>query len=728
MNKAVNLKEREMLIAVAGNPNSGKSTLINGIAGSRLHVGNWAGVTVEKNEAILNYQDHKIRLIDLPGCYSLSPYSQEEIIARNFLLNEKPDVIINVVDATNLERNLYLTIQLLELGIPIIIALNIYDEASQKGYSFDIEEMEKLLAAKVIPTVSTSKEGLTNLLDKAIQFYDKGYDRLHKLDYGTDIETALENIVSIVEQKRPDLLTQYPRRWLAFKLLEEDKLFLQKEDITSMKEDLEKMTGHLKKAHSSDMSSFMIDHRYAQAAGLTKAVMKKPAINPRDLTEKIDNVILNRFLGIPIFLIAMWLVFKLTFDLANPFVDWIDFIISGPLSTWATALLTLLRAPDWFHSLIIDGVIAGVGGVLVFLPIIFTMMLFITILEGSGYMARAAFLMDHLMHTIGLHGKSFIPLLLGFGCNVPSIYATRTLEVEKDKVLTSLIVPLMSCSARLPVYMLFTAVFFPKNGGLVIWILYILGILLAFGLGFLFKNTLFKKETPIFIMELPPYRLPSFYSIMIHTWEKVKHFLVKAGTYILALSIIAWFLLNLPWGVEHKRDSWLGKAGTTLAPIFEPLGFGKWQSASALLTGVIAKEAIVSTYGEIYQVHDNATAVKEPLNIGKDILLIGKELIITLKNIGINMLSTFRVVSLEYEATEKEQPVQDIISKEFTPLQAFSFMVFVLLYLPCFVVVVAVKQEFKKWKWPLFIIFYQTLLAWTVSFLVYQGGLLLGFT
>jgi ferrous iron transport protein B len=445
-----------------------------------------------------------------------------------------------------------------------------------------------------------------------------------------------------------------------------------------------------------------------------------------ELTEKIDRIVLNRFLGIPIFLAAMWVVFKLTFDLSAPFGDWIDAMTAGPFKHWAQAILGFVGAPDWTVSLVNDGIISGVGFVLVFVPVIFAMMFFITFLEGSGYMARAAFVMDRTMHSMGLHGKSFIPMLLGFGCNVPGIYATRTLENPRDKALTALLLPLMSCGARLPVYVLFAGVFFATGSGTVIWSLYLLGITLAILMGILFKKTLFRGEAPMFIMELPPYRMPSFHSLCLHTWEKGKHFLFKAGTYILAVSIFVWFLLNLPWGVQNKKDSFLGKAGQVVAPALAPLGFGNWEAASSLITGVIAKEIVVGTMGEIYAPQKEEQKKAAP-TLGGDL----KEIVVSfgtaVKESARNTVSTFGVSSLAAEEEEGQSSLKEAVHKAFTPLTAYAFMVFVLLYMPCVVVAIAMKQEFGTWKWFGVAFLYQTALAWGCAFIVYQGGRLLGF-
>lgn len=720
-------EKKTITVAVAGNPNSGKSTLINAIAGTRLHVGNWPGVTVEKRSAIFEYEGIKIKFVDLPGTYSLSPYTQEEVIARNYLVHERPDVIIDVVDATNLERNLYLTIQLMEMDIPVVIALNIYDEAEKKGYKINTKVMEEILGVKVIPTVATKKKGLDELLKTVIKVADKPSEhKPKKLNYGDDIESAADTLTSQIKNAYPSLADKYPLRWLSFKLMEGDDSVYKEINIDDDELLVRDVTRHLKKAHSDDIEAIMADARYAQATGLTHEVLKKPKIRKAELTDKIDRIVLNRYLGIPIFLAVMWLVFKLVFDVSKPFSDWVDEMMAGPFPRWAEAILGAIHAPAWTISLATDGVIAGVGFVLVFVPVIFAMMFMVTFLEGSGYMARAAFIMDRAMHTMGLHGKSFIPMLLGFGCNVPSVYATRTLENPKDKALTALIVPLMSCGARLPVYVLFIGAFFGAHAGMVLWSLYVLGIVMAVVMGIIFKRTLFKGEAPMFIMELPPYRMPSFRSLMVHTWEKGRHFIIKAGTYIFAVSILIWFLLNLPWGVEHKKDSYLGQAGQAISTVFKPLGFGNWEAASALISGVIAKEIVVGTMAEIYIPEALEEEEGEPPTLGEDLKEIGISFAGAFKDAAINVFSSFGIVSLAAEEDEPG-PMRSAIQKVFTPLSAFAFMVFVLLYMPCVVVLIALRHEFATWRWSVIAFLYQMTLAWVVTFVVYQGGKLLGF-
>ena len=714
-------------VAVAGNPNSGKSTLINAIAGTRLHVGNWPGVTVEKKEAEFEYRSRKIKLVDLPGTYSLSPYTQEEVIARDYLIHEKPDLIVNVVDASNLERNLYLTIQLLELGIPIVIALNVFDEAEKKGFKFNLRAMEEMLGVVVIPTVATKNVGTRFLLDAIFHIAESQESKQPKeLKYDEDVEEAVIALTFRIEQSYPHLIFQFPSRWLMLKILEGDCNILETLNIDSAALLSDPAVEHLKKSHDEDIESFMADERYGQAAGLVREVLTRPEIRKIDLTEKIDRVVLNRYLGVPIFLVAMWVMFKLTFDVSTPFIDWIDLVTAGPLTRWTIAIMGELSFPDWTVSLITEGIIGGVGFVLVFVPVIFAMMFFITFLEGSGYMARAAFVMDRAMHGIGLHGKSFIPMLLGFGCNVPGIYATRTLENPKDKALTALLIPLMSCGARLPVYVLFAGVFFAQHSGTMLWSLYILGIIMAVFVGLILKKTLFRGESPMFIMELPPYRLPSIKNLVIHTWEKGKHFLIKAGTYILAVSIFVWFLLNIPWGVENKKDSLLGKAGQLIAPVFEPLGFGNWEAASALITGVIAKEIVVGTMGEIYATPSEKIQKEESSLFGEDLKEIVVSFTMAAKDSLVNVFSTFGIASISSEPEKGQETLKSKVRQTFTPLSAYVFMVFVLLYMPCVVVGVAMRHEFGTWKWYGIAFTYQMALAWAVAFIIYQGGKFLG--
>jgi ferrous iron transport protein B len=715
---------RPIGVAVAGNPNAGKSTLINAIAGTRLHVGNWPGVTVEKKEAAFEHGGVPLQLVDLPGTYSLSPYSEEERVARDHLVGERPDVVMDVVDATNLERNLYLTLQLLELGLPVVMALNIFDEAEAKGLAIDVATLSARLGVPVVPTSATRRRGLDALLAAAIGAARPAVAH-PRPGYGPDLEAAVVEVEERVRAASDAAVRDLPQRWLALKLLEGDP------EVARVVGAIDGLldgpaVGHLRTGHGPDLEAVVTEARYAVAAGLAREVVRRPALPRRELTERIDRLVLHRILGIPIFLAAMWLVFKLTFDLSGPFADWIDGVTAGPAKRLLAAALGAVGTPAWLTSLVNDGVVSGVGFVLVFVPVIFAMMFFITLLEGSGYMARAAFVMDRAMHAIGLHGKSFIPMLLGFGCNVPAVYATRALESRRDRVLTALLLPLMSCGARLPVYVVFAGVFFPRSAGTVIWSLYVMGIAMAVAVGLVFKRTLFRGEAPAFVMELPPYRMPSLRSVALHTWEKGKHFLVKAGTYIFAVSIIVWFLLNLPWGVQARKDSYLGRAGQVAAPVLAPMGFGTWEAASSLITGVIAKEIVVGTMGEIYAPEAGGEAKAPPTPL-EDLREVGTSFLGAFAQAGRNVVSTFGVSTLAFSADEGEPTaLQQALARTFTPLSAYAFMVFVLLYWPCVVVLIALRQEFGSWRWSGVAMAYQTALSWGAATLVYQGGRLLG--
>lgn len=714
-------------VAVAGNPNSGKSTLINAIAGTRLHVGNWSGVTVEKKEASLKHRDTRLDLVDLPGTYSLSPYSQEEVIAADYLADERPDVIIDVVDATNLERNLYLTMQMLELGIPVVIALNIFDEAEKKGFRIDTGTMSKALGVTVVPTSALQGKGLDTLLDAVLEAAKAPAAHTPRaLSYGADLDQAIGTAQGELEARHPELSGRYSTRWLAIKLLEGDTRVGQKINLLDAASIVGPASEHLRSVHDDeDIESLVAEARYGQAAGLTREVLVRPAASKVELTERIDRIVLNRYLGIPIFLVTMWLLFKIIFDVSSPFIDFFEGLITGPIANLAGALLGAVGASEWVRSLVLDGIVGGVGVVFAFLPPIFAMMFFITLLEASGYMARAAFIMDRSMRAIGLHGKSFIPLLLGFGCNVPAVYATRTLENPKDKVLTSLLIPFTSCGARLPVYVLFTAVFFSASQATVLWSLYVLGIAVAMILGVVFKKTLFKGEAPTFVMELPPYRLPSFKSLMFHTWEKGRHYVVKAGTYIVAASVIVWLLYNMPWGTVDKQETWLGRTGQAIAPAFTPNGFGDWKAGSAIVSGIVAKEVVVATMAQLYAPED-AGEQEAPATFTEELQGAGEGFVTAARDAFSGLFAGLGVTSMAAETPEEESALAEPLRENFTPLSAYAFLAFVLLYVPCMIVIVAMRQEFNTWKWPLVSAGISLAAAWIVSFVIYQGGTLLG--
>jgi ferrous iron transport protein B len=666
-------------IALAGNPNVGKSTLFNQLTGMRQHVGNWPGKTVEKKEGAFQYDNYEIEAVDLPGNYSLSAYSIEELVSRDYIVDEKPDVIVNIIDAANLERNLYLTVQMMELGANMVLALNMNKFASEKGLEINVKILSQLLGIPVVKIEASDETGRENLLKSIVKVSKKPNDVRNRLNYGKELSEHINQLQDIIGDDNAS--SGAPSSWIAIKLLENDKIIVETIEKTlngpKILSDVKRIQKHLVEVFGEDADEALADARYGFIAGLIKESVKKPKIDKITRSEYIDRVVTNKYLGIPIFLFIMWLTFQITFTMGAPFQEIVETFF-----TWLGETAASILGTSWFSSLIVDGIIGGVGGVLVFVPIIFLLFLMLSILEDSGYLARAAFVMDKFMHKIvGLHGKSFIPMILGFGCCVPGIMATRTLENEKDRLLTMLIVPFRSCSARLPVYALFAAAFFSAYQGWVIFSIYILGMIVAIFMALIFKKTIFKGMSAPFVMELPPYRRPTVKGALIHTWERGYLFIKKAGTIIFALSVVIWVLSSLPMGVEYaSQASVTGQMGTAIAPIFEPLGFGEWQPAVSLIFGVLAKEVVVSTFGTIYGVGEDGGGIITALH------------------------------------------------DTFTPLSAFSFMAFVLLYMPCFATFGTIKRETNSWKWPLFTAGYMLAVAWFVSFLIYQGGSLLGFS
>lgn len=582
--------------ALIGNPNVGKTTLFNYLTGSNQYVGNWAGVTVEKKEGFLK---NSVKIVDLPGIYAMDTYSNEEKVSKNFLLDGNVDVIINIVDASNLDRNLYLTSQLQQFNKPIILVLNMIDVAEKKGLFINYEKLSKELNVKVIPIIAAKRKGIDILIDDLI---NKNFLNSH-----------IEN-----------------------------KFHFESEQET-----------------------------YAYIEDILRKCTKQVSQNENSYTDKIDKLLLNRILAYPIFATIIFLIFKFTFSwVGQPLSDLLDSLVSNSLIPNLHSLLA--SSSPWFSSLLIDGVVSGVGSVIVFLPIILSLFFCISILEDSGYMSRAAFLMDKLMRKTGLSGKAFIPLVMGFGCSVPAIMSARTLESEKDRKLAALLVPLISCNAKLPVYALFAAAFFPTHQGLAIGSLYLLGVILAFIVGIIFKNTLFKKDEEPLIIELPEYKIPEPRNLLMHTWDKGKGFLKKAGTIIFSISVIIWVLSNFNFtGMVDIQHSLLSYVGHVLSPIFKPLGFGTWQGSIALLSGLAAKEVVVSTLGVLY---------------------------------GTNLSS--------------------ILPTIFTPISAYAFLVFILLYPPCISAMATMKKEYGR-KFMAFSIAFQLGLAWIISFIIYSIGSLL---
>ena len=666
-------------IGLAGNPNVGKTTLFNNLTGLNQHVGNWPGKTVEKAEGHYNYNNNRVDVIDLPGNYALSAHSIEEIVSRDFIVDEDSDVIVNIIDASNLERNLYLTVQMMELGANLVVALNMNKFAQDKGYTIDAKKLSDLLGVPVVEIEANSKIGKDQLLKTIEEAAKNPVNTVNRLSYGPELFDHLNELQTAIEEDKN--LNDVPSRWIAIKLLEDDEIILDRIEDSSKRNNIlnttEKVKKHFKDIYNESSEEVIANARYAYIEGLLKEVLTKPATEKKTLTDKIDSIVTNRILGFPIFLIIMYLMFQITFTVAAPFQDMIDegFGILGEMV--AAAL-----GDGMLTSFIVDGIIGGVGGVLVFLPQIILLFLIISFLEDSGYLARAAFVMDKVMHSlVGLHGKAFIPMILGFGCGIPGIMATRTMENEKDRLITMLIVPFMSCTARLPVYLLLVGAFFAAADQTnVIFSLYVLGIIVAIIVAFILRKTLFDDMDAPFVMELPDYKLPTLRGILMHTAEKSWGFVRKAGTIILAAAIIVWILSSFPAGVEYgSQESAIGMIGTAVAPVFAPLGFGSWQPAVALIFGLVAKEVVVGTFSSLFGVSEEGAGIAAAMH-------------------GI-----------------------------FTPLTAYVFMVFVLLYIPCFAALGTIKQETGGWKWPLIMSVTTLITAYVVSFIVYMVGLALGF-
>jgi ferrous iron transport protein B len=551
-----------------------------------------------------------------------------------------------------------------------------------------------------------------------------------KVNYGNDIEAEIERLVTLID-RQPDLSSRFRPRWLALKLLEGEADVLERVARLAGGSDLlaqaRQGRTRIETVYGDSVDIAIADARYGFIHGVTRQVVDKSQLNRYTLTDRIDRIVTNRVLGLPIFLVVMYVMFKLVVDVSAPYLDWVDSVISGPVSRCATGLLGLVSAPAWLQSMVVDGIIAGVGGVLVFLPGLFVLYFFLTLLEDSGYLARVAFLMDKVMSFTGLHGKSFIPLILGFGCAVPAIYATRTLENERDRIATGLLVPLMSCSARLPVYVVFGLAFFAGQADLLITGLYFFGILLAAFVGLIFSRTVLKNSPDaMFALELPPYRLPTLKGLLIHTWEKSKEFVHKAGTVILLVSVVLWFLMNLPWGVQEPRQSLFGQVSAAAAPVFAPAGFDNWEAAGSLMTGFIAKEVVVSTMSQIYVgeagVDQEAPTTTFGEEVGNIIIGFGAATLDAAKT----LLSLIPGVNLvDAEAEEEDTALSTALSTVFTPLAALAFLVFVLVYTPCVATLGAIKAEYG-WRWMWVSAGYQFALAWLLAVLVFQGGRFLG--
>lgn len=552
---------------------------------------------------------------------------------------------------------------------------------------------------------------------------------LFKLDYGGKIEREIAKLIAAFEEIKFNT-GRYPKRWLALKLLEADADILEHVQNTPGGEQIialaKQGAEHVQSMLGEEFDLLTADRRYGFINGIVRQTLHRPHIDRITLTDRIDDVVTHKWFGLPVFFAVMYVVFRLVIDVSSPFLEWTDSVINGPIANLFRFLLDLVPVPAWIHSLVLDGIVAGVGGVLVFVPGLLILYFFLALLEDSGYMSRAAFVMDRFMRVVGLHGKSFIPMILGFGCAVPAIYATRTIASRRDRVLTALLVPLMSCSARLPVYVVFGLAFFGARAGTVIWAMYALGILVAMLAGMVFTRTILKPDaSSAFVLELPPYRQPALKSVLIHMWENTREFVRKAGTMILFASVVMWLLLNLPWGVSDQRDSYFGRFSNAISPAFVPLGFGNWENGGALVTGFMAKEIVVSTMSVIYLGGEETQAV-EPTTFGEDLIGIGAGFVDASIRSAKIFLSIIPGVNLVGEETEREDTTLSIaLRKHFTPLSAVSLLVFVLLYVPCVATLGAIKHEFGM-SWSVTSAIYQTVVAWVAAFAVYQVGLLLG--
>lgn len=714
-------KGKTINVALVGNPNCGKTSLFNFASGAHEHVGNYSGVTVDAKEGTFQQDGYTFRIVDLPGTYSLSAYTPEELYVRRHLSEEQPDVVINVLDASNLERNLYLTCQLIDMDVRSVIALNMYDELERSGNKFDYESLSRMIGTPIVPTISRTGFGIEDLFKRVIKVYeeeDPVIRHIH-INYGEVLEKGITNVRHAIKQNG-NVAKSLSKRYLSIKLLEGDpeiERFIQTlPGSETIIEERDRNVIQIEELLLEDSETAFTNARYGFISGALRETYEQNKIKEATSTQIIDLFVTHKVLGFPIFILFMWIMFEATFRLGAYPMEWIENLVS-----WIGNFVRGNMSEGPLKDLLVDGIIGGVGGVIVFLPNILILYLFISFMEDSGYMARAAFIMDKIMHKMGLHGKSFIPLVMGFGCNVPAIMASRTIESRNSRMITMLVNPLMSCSARLPVYVLLAGAFFPNNASFILLSLYVCGILLAVVMARLFKRFLFKEEDVPFVMELPPYRMPTAKSIMIHMWEKAKQYLHKMGGVILVASIIIWFLGYFPRhsemgdafdkqiaevenaeldskektetiaelerlkNMEHQKNSYIGTIGQTIQPVLHPLGFD-WKMSVSLLTGMAAKEVVVSTLSVLY------TGDEEDSQVLSE--------------------------RIKQDLDEEGNPV-------FTPLIALSLMLFVLIYFPCIATISAIVNESGSWKWGIFVIVYTCVLAWIVSFVVYQTGSLI---
>lgn len=727
MKSMAEAQRRIIRVALVGNPNCGKTSLFNIASGSHEHVGNYSGVTVDAKEGRFEYGGYTFILVDLPGTYSLSAYSPEELYVRKNLVEESPDVVVNVVDASNMERNLYLTTQLIDMNLRIVMALNMYDELISMGDDLDIMTLGHLLGMSVIPTVSRSGKGIPELFDTVIEVYENNDPRIGRhihINHGKDLEESIDRIKNLV-QKNQDIRYKWSTRYLAIKYLENDSgIEAVVETLPNRDEIIAARFEEQKRIESMlgiSAESAIVDAKYAFVQGALKETWK-PAVKKserRSLTDKIDAIVTNRWAAFPIFFLMLFIVFQGTFYLGDYPMQWIERLVEN-----IGAFVAAYMAPGWCKDMIVDGVIGGVGSVLVFLPDILLLYLFISLLEDSGYMARAAFIMDRLMHRMGLHGKSFIPMVMGFGCNVPAIMATRTIESRKSRLITILIIPLMSCAGRLPVYVLVAGAFFQNSAGLVLLGLYALGIVLAVFAAKMFSRFVKDDDLP-FVMELPPYRVPTVKSVFRHTWEKGRQYLQKMSGIILVCSLIIWALGYFPHNSDYdtaaqqQEHSYIGYVGKAIEPVLEPLGFD-WRMGVGIIAGVGAKELVVSTLGVMYSGADGEASAD-----GRNSVALTEENCAGEAPMEISDGNSVREGIAKDEKTANTS-LQRALAKSVTPAGALAYMVFILLYFPCIATFAAIKNETGGWKWAVITAVYTIILAWAAAFVTFNLAKLCG--
>lgn len=746
------MASQTLTIALAGNPNCGKSTIFNALTGAHQHVGNWPGKTVEKKEGLVRVGELAFALIDLPGTYSLNAFSAEEIVSRDFIMNDRPDAVVAVVDSANLERNLYLVTQLLEMGAPLILALNMADIAASRHIEIDQARLSRRLGGvPVISLVSHKAVGLDALKEALTHLNEQPATNPDLVKLSPLLEKEIAQIIPLVEAD-PTLNQRYPARWLAVKLLEADEqLLAEAAHNPALLTQIEAASTRIVDETEEDVEALIADSRYAFIRTLLKGTVARPQADFATPSDRIDRVMTHPVWGVPIFLAIMWVVFQFTANVSTPYLDWVDGIISGPITNWALALLGGIGlSGTWIEALLVDGMIAGVGGVLVFIPVLAFLYLAIAILEDTGYMARAAFVMDRFMQKLGLHGKSFLPMLVGFGCNVPAIYATRTLENDIDRKITAFLTTFMSCGARLPIYVIFGTAFFGSGSGTLVFAMYAIGIGIAVLTSLVFTRLVFRnKPLPLFVMELPPYRLPNAKNVFIPMWHRIRSFLRNAGTVILAASIFIWLLLAVPspgapgtFNDVEMENSLFGAVSKIMAPIFAPAGFDNWGASGALVTGFVAKEAIISTMNQLYldNLPEEAEEIAPPTfvedmsfiatSFAEATVLTAQEFVNIIPR-TLSLLPGVNVAHIHFLPDQSDaadtSALEDALRNAFTPLAAVAFNVFVLLYVPCMATTAAMRQEFGS-RWMFYQMGYTLAVAWLAATLVYQGGQLLGFS